>query len=231
VLDLRDKETEGHTQRVTEMTMRLARALGVSEDEIVHIGAAPSCTISARWLFLTASCKNPARLGEDEWKANAPSPGIRSSNALPGRIPAPGPRYSLLPSRALGRNRLPARSKGEEIPLAARIFAIVDVWDALLSNRPYRKGSTEEAVLATFKNMPGLISTPGLVESFIELYNRGVFDDTQTSRMTRLSGRTSKLLNEIKSNLRPVALLGGLCSHCCNLLSVLCRRMVVVSPA
>jgi HD-GYP domain-containing protein (c-di-GMP phosphodiesterase class II) len=80
--------------------------------------------------------------------------------------------------------------KAEEIPLAARIFAIVDVWDALLSNRPYRKGSTEEAVLAYIQKHAGAYFDPVLVKSFIDLYHKGVFSDTQTSFMTREAGNT-----------------------------------------
>lgn len=60
-LELRDRETEGHSQRVTEMTLRLARALGMKEEELVHVRRGLFCTISGNWVFPTASCSNPVR--------------------------------------------------------------------------------------------------------------------------------------------------------------------------
>ena len=66
-LDLRDQETEGHTLRVTEMTVQLADIMGISTTDLVHIRRGALCTISVKWVFLTASCIKPAHLSEEEW--------------------------------------------------------------------------------------------------------------------------------------------------------------------
>ncbi|MCG2787251.1 MAG: PAS domain S-box protein [Anaerolineae bacterium] len=194
VLDLRDKETEGHTQRVTEMTLRLARALGVSDEELVHIRRGALLHDIGKMAISDSILQKPGPLGEDEWKAMRLHPEYAHQMLYPIVYLRPALDIPYCHHEHWDGSGYPRGLKGEEIPLAARIFAIVDVWDALLSNRPYRKGSTEEAVLAYIQKHAGAYFDPRLVESFIDLYNRGVFNDTQTSRMTRLSGRTSEII-------------------------------------
>jgi HD-GYP domain-containing protein (c-di-GMP phosphodiesterase class II) len=71
----------------------------------------------------------------------------------------------------------PKGLKGEEIPLAARIFTVVDVWDALCSDRPYRKGSDHKDVINYLKDHSGIFFDPKIVEVFIDLLEKGEFGD------------------------------------------------------
>ena len=194
VLDLRDKETEGHTQRVTEMTIRLARALKVPEDAIVHIRRGALLHDIGKMAISDQILQKPGPLDENEWKAMRRHPEYAHEMIYPIVYLRPALDIPYCHHEHWDGSGYPRGLKAEEIPLAARIFAIVDVWDALLSNRPYRKGSTVEAVLAYIQKHAGTYFDPRLIESFIDLYHQGVFDDTQTSRMTRETGGTSDVI-------------------------------------
>lgn len=190
VLDLRDKETEGHTQRVTEMTIRLARALNVPEDEIIHIRRGALLHDIGKMAISDEILQKPGPLDENEWEQMRRHPEYAYQMLYPIIYLRPALDIPYSHHEHWDGSGYPHGLKAEEIPLAARIFAIVDVWDALLSNRPYRKGSTEEAVLAYIQKHAGAYFDPMLVKSFIDLYHEGVFNDTQTSFMTREAGNT-----------------------------------------
>jgi len=194
VLDLRDKETEGHTQRVTEMTLRLARALNVHEDEIVHIRRGALLHDIGKMAIPDGILQKPGPLSEEEWREMRLHPEYAYQMLYPVAYLRPALDIPYCHHEHWDGSGYPRGLMSDEIPLAARIFAIVDVWDALLSNRPYRKGSTEEAVLAYIQKHAGTYFDPRLVESFIELHHNGVFSDTQTSRMIRSSGRSSEII-------------------------------------
>jgi PAS domain S-box-containing protein/putative nucleotidyltransferase with HDIG domain len=189
VLDLRDKETEGHTQRVTEMTLCLARALGVPDDELVHIRRGALLHDIGKMAISDTILQKPGPLSEEEWRQMRLHPEYAYQMLHPIDYLRPALDIPYFHHEHWDGSGYPRGLKGDEIPIAARIFAIVDVWDALLSNRPYRKGSNEEAVLEYIKKHAGTYFDPRLVESFIELYECGVFNDTQTSRMTRSPGQ------------------------------------------
>ncbi len=194
VLDLRDKETEGHTQRVTEMTIRLARALNVPEDEIVHIRRGALLHDIGKMAISDGILQKPGSLDEEEWKQMRRHPEYAYEMLHPIAYLRPALDIPYCHHEHWDGSGYPRGLKGEEIPLAARIFAIVDVWDALLSNRPYRKGSTTQAVLDYIQKHAGVFFDPLLVDSFTELYRQGVFDNTQISRMTRETGSTYNII-------------------------------------
>jgi PAS domain S-box-containing protein len=195
VLDLRDKETEGHTQRVTEMTIRLARALKVPEEEIVHIRRGALLHDIGKMAIPDHILQKPGPLDEQEWEQMRRHPVYAYQMLDPIAYLRPALDIPFCHHEHWDGSGYPRGLKGEEIPLAARIFAIVDVWDALLSNRPYRKSSTVEAVLAYIQKHAGTYFDPRLVESFVALYNQGVFDDTQTSRLSRNANASSEAID------------------------------------
>jgi GAF domain-containing protein len=111
-LDLRDRETEGHSQRVTELTVQLARAAGLSDEQIAHIRARRS---PARYWETRHTRLDPAQTRQSDpggMGDYAAASRVCFWHALPDRIPAPGARHSVLPSRAMGWHRIPARSEG-----------------------------------------------------------------------------------------------------------------------
>lgn len=185
VLDLRDKETEGHTQRVTEMTVRLARALGVSEEEIIHIRRGSLLHDIGKMAIPDSILQKPGPLTEEEWVEMRRHPEYAYQMLYPIAYLRPALDIPYCHHEHWDGTGYPRGLAAEQIPLAARIFAIVDVWDALLSNRPYRKGSTEESVLEYVRKHAGLYFDPSLVQSFLELFHQGVFNDTQIYRMIR----------------------------------------------
>jgi PAS domain S-box-containing protein len=183
VLDLRDKETEGHTQRVTEITVRLARALGVSADEIVHIRRGALLHDIGKMAIPDNILQKPGPLTEDEWKEMRRHPEYAQQMLSPIVYLCSALDIPYCHHERWDGTGYPRGLKGLEIPLSARIFSIVDVWDALLSNRPYRRGCTEESVLEYLRKRSGVSFDPHLVDAFLDLHQKGIFKDTQTDQM------------------------------------------------
>lgn len=180
-LDLRDKETEGHTQRVTAMTLRLARALNVSEDDIVHIRRGALLHDIGKMGVPDHILQKPGPLDPDEWVEMRKHPDYAYQMLHPIAYLRPALDIPYCHHEHWDGGGYPRGLKAEEIPLAARIFTIVDVWDALLSNRPYRKGCTTEYVLEHLQNNAGKLFDPQLVQSFMELFHKGIFVDLEIS--------------------------------------------------
>ncbi len=174
-LDLRDKETEGHTRRVTDMTVRLARHMGQDEAALTEIRRGALLHDIGKIGVPDYILLKPGPLTDDEWVVMRKHP-IYAHEMLSGI------RYL---SRALDipychhekwdGTGYPRGLKGEQIPLAARIFAVVDVWDALSSDRPYRKAWSRERVRDYIRSLSGTHSDPQVVVAFLEL-------DEQASR-------------------------------------------------
>lgn len=168
-LELRDKETEGHSRRVTEMTLRLAREMGMLDEELLHVRRGALLHDIGKMGMPDSILLKPGPLNEEEWA-------IMRMHTIYA--------YQLLSPIAYLRPALdipychhekwdgagyPRGLKGAQIPLAARIFAIVDVWDALSSDRPYRPAWSEEKVLSYLKEQAGAHFDPRVVEKFIQL--------------------------------------------------------------
>ncbi|HEU0292330.1 MAG TPA: HD domain-containing phosphohydrolase [Anaerolineales bacterium] len=165
-LDLRDKETEGHTLRVTDMTMILARDFGFTEEELLRI----------RW---GALLHDIGKMGVPDHILLKPEPLTQEEQVVMQKHPQYA--YDLLQPIAFLQSALdipychhekwdgtgyPRGLKGEEIPMAARLFAIVDVWDALTSDRPYRPAWSREETRAHIQEQSGKYFDPRVVELF-----------------------------------------------------------------
>ncbi|HJS19245.1 MAG TPA: GAF domain-containing protein [Anaerolineales bacterium] len=168
-LELRDRETEGHTRRVTELTLRLARYMGVSDSELVNIHRGVLLHDIGKMGVPDHILKKKGKLNDEEWKEMRMHP-----------IYA----YNLLSPISYLRNALdipychhehwngggyPGGLKGEQIPLSARIFSVVDIWDALLTDRPYRKAWPENKVINYIKEVAGTILDPHVVDVFFRM--------------------------------------------------------------
>ena len=115
-LDLRDKETEGHTKRVTEMTIRLAHAIGLHEKEILHIQRGALLHDIGKMGVPDSILLKPDKLTEEEWEIMRKHPVFAYEYALTHLLLAPCARYPLLSPRKMGRQRLPARTQGRGDP-------------------------------------------------------------------------------------------------------------------
>ncbi len=168
-LDLRDRETEGHTQRVTELTLRLARAMGLPEKELVHIRRG-------------ALLHDIGKIAVPDQILSKPGPFTTDERAIMNQHPVHA-REFLAPIAYL-RPALdipychherwdgwgyPRGLKGEAIPLAARLFAVVDVYDALWSDRPYRPAWPETQVCEYLRDQAGKQFDPEAVRVFLEM--------------------------------------------------------------
>jgi putative nucleotidyltransferase with HDIG domain len=137
-LDLRDKETEGHTQRVTELTMELARTFGFGEAELVHIRRGALLHDIGKMGVPDNILLKEGKLTDEEWGVMRQHPLFARDMLLPIHYLRPALDIPMFHHERWDGSGYPCGLKGEEIPLTARIFAVVDVWDALTSDRPYR---------------------------------------------------------------------------------------------
>lgn len=167
-LDYRDKETEGHSQRVTDITVRIAKAMGMRDDELVHVRRGALLHDIGKLGVPDNILLKPGKLTEGEWdimKKHAviafellsPIPFLRAAIDIP-----------YCHHERWDGTGYPRGLKGEQIPLAARIFAVVDVWDALSSDRPYRPAWPEEEVLEHIRMSAGSHFDPEVVRVFLE---------------------------------------------------------------
>ncbi len=137
-LDLRDRETEGHTQRVTELTVQLARLMGLDEDALANIRRGALLHDIGKMGIPDAILNKPGPLTDEEWEIMRQHPVFAKTliSSIEYLRPAVDIPYSH--HERWDGTGYPLGLKGEAIPLPARIFAVVDVWDALRSDRPYR---------------------------------------------------------------------------------------------
>jgi putative nucleotidyltransferase with HDIG domain len=168
-LDLRDKETEGHTQRVAELALRLARAMGMRDEEMVHARRGALLHDIGKMGIPDSILLKPGPLSDDEWAIMKKHP-VYAYELL---SPIPYLRLALdIPychHEKWDGTGYPRGLKGQEIPLAARIFAVVDVWDALTSDRPYRKAWPEDKARQHIRDQAGKHFEPRIVEAFLAL--------------------------------------------------------------
>lgn len=177
-LDLRDKETEGHTLRVADMAVNFALYLGVSEDKIVHILRGSLLHDIGKVAVPDAILLKPGKLTEEEWEIMRQHPmhAYELLSHIDYLTPALDiPQYHHEKWDGTG---YPYGLKGEAIPLAARLFALVDVFDALSSDRPYRNAWSRVDVLAYLSEQAGQHFDPDLVEAFLDFIETYEIDQT-----------------------------------------------------
>jgi PAS domain S-box-containing protein len=166
-LDLRDNETEGHTQRVKEMTLRLARAMEFPEDELIQIQRGALLHDIGKMGVPDGILLNPGPLSDQEWIVMRGHPRLAFELLSPIAYLRPAIDIPYAHHERWDGSGYPRGLKGKEIPRAARTFAIVDVWDALRSDRPYRAGWPEEKVIAYLGTLSGTHFDPEVVEAFL----------------------------------------------------------------
>ncbi len=168
-LDLRDKDTEGHTQRVTRMTLRLAQMLSVNQAEWEHIRRGALLHDVGKMAIPDNILLKPGPLTSDEWEVMHKHPQyayemIASIPYLRHALDIP-----LSHHEKWDGNGYPRGLSGEQIPLSARIFAIVDVWDALSSDRPYRLAWPSEKVRQYLEEQSGKQFDPYILKIFFQV--------------------------------------------------------------
>jgi putative nucleotidyltransferase with HDIG domain len=165
-LDMRDKETEGHTQRVTELTEQLARAMGLSRSELVHIRRGSLLHDIGKMAIPDHILLKPGPLTSDEWVIMRQHPVYAFEMLLPINYLRPALDIPYCHHEKWDGSGYPRGLVAEQIPLAARLFAVVDVWDALRSDRPYRPAWPAERVRAHMREQSGKHFDPRALECF-----------------------------------------------------------------
>ena len=173
-LDMRDKETEGHTQRVTTLTERLARSMGVGDEELVHIRRGALLHDIGKMAIPDGILLKPGPLTDDERELIKKHPvyAFEMLDKIKFLRPAIDiPHYHHEKWDGTG---YPVGLRGEDIPFAARIFPVIDVYDALVSNRPYRKALPPEDVREYIKADLGKHFDPQVVDAFMQMDDMSV---------------------------------------------------------
>ena len=168
-MDLRDHETEGHTQRVTELTERLAKTMGVRDEDIVHMRRGALLHDMGKVGIPDNVLLKPGTLNEEEWAIMKQHPRYAFDMLSPIEFLKQALDIPYCHHEKWDGTGYPRGLKNEQIPLAARIFAIVDVWDALRSDRPYRSAWSKEKTLNHIKSLSGTHFEPRIVELFLEM--------------------------------------------------------------
>jgi response regulator RpfG family c-di-GMP phosphodiesterase len=168
-LELRDIETHGHSQRVTSTTLRLARAMGMSDDDLIHVRRGALLHDVGKMGIPDSILHKPGPLTEDEWEIMRLHPVHAFKALMPIGFLRPAIDIPYCHHEKWDGSGYPRGLKGEQIPLAARVFAIVDVWDALQSDRPYRKAWPKEQALNHICSEAGSHFDPAVVETFMRI--------------------------------------------------------------
>lgn len=172
-LELRDFEPQGHTMRVTEYTVEFAHLVGVPDADLVHIRRGALLHDVGKMGIPDQILLKTESLNDDEWVVMRQHPLIGYQFLSEVEILKPAldiPHYHHERWDGAG---YPDGLKGEQIPFAARLFSVVDVWDTLRSDRPYRKGWADEKVRQFIGDVAGRQFDPDLAEKFLKLLEGG----------------------------------------------------------
>jgi putative nucleotidyltransferase with HDIG domain len=168
-LEIRDKEMEGHSPRVTQLTLRLARACGLRGQDLDSIYRGALLHDIGKMAIPDAILSKKTSLDDEEWTVMRTHPKIAIDMLSAIAFLQPALVVPAYHHERWNGEGYPAGLRGEEIPISARIFSVVDVWDALLSDRPYRAAWTKQQALQYIKDQSGKQFDPAVVERFIAL--------------------------------------------------------------
>ncbi len=168
-MDLRDKETEGHTLRVTDLSVKLARNMGINEGELLFIRRGALLHDIGKLGVPDSILHKTSSLTDEEWKIMRQHPQFAYDMLYPIEYLRPALDIPYCHHEKFDGSGYPRGLKGEQIPLSARIFAIVDVWDAITSDRPYRPAWDKEKALEYIKSESGKHFGPKVVEAFLKM--------------------------------------------------------------
>ncbi|MBI5952896.1 MAG: GAF domain-containing protein [Chloroflexi bacterium] len=172
-LDLRDHETEGHTLRVTELTLKLARAMRVSESQLIAIRRGALLHDIGKMGVPDSILLKEGELTDEEWVVMRQHPQFARDMLLPIAYLKDALDIPYCHHEKWDGTGYPQGLKGDHIPIAARIFAVVDVWDALTNDRTYRKKWTKQKARKYLRDESGKHFDPQIVEIFLKYIENG----------------------------------------------------------
>jgi PAS domain S-box-containing protein/putative nucleotidyltransferase with HDIG domain len=171
-LDLRDSETEGHSQRVAETTVRVAREMGMTEEELVHVRRGALLHDIGKMSIHDSVLFKEGPLTDEERERMHHHPENAFNLLYPIKYLRPALDIPYCHHERWDGTGYPRGLKGEQIPLAARIFTIVDTWDALMTSRRYREAWSPEKVRDHIQSLAGTHFDPRIVDVFLKMVSR-----------------------------------------------------------
>lgn len=167
-LEMRDRETQGHAARVAEMTVRLAREAGIPDKELVHVRRGALLHDIGKMGIPDSILLKPGPLTDEEWAVMRQHPVYAYDLLSPVEFLRPALDIPYCHHERWDGAGYPRGLKGEQIPLSARVFAVVDTWDALSFERPYRSAWPPDRVRKFLEEHAGLNYDPRVVRLFLE---------------------------------------------------------------
>ena len=171
-LELRDQETEGHSERVTEITLELAQKMGIKEEQLIHIYRGSLLHDIGKMGVSDTILLKPESLDDREWEIMRQHPQYAYDLLASIGYLKPALSIPYCHHEKYNGSGYPRGLKGEEIPLEARIFSFFFVYDALTSDRPYRLAWSKKDALEFIKKESGTHFDPQVVKMFLELINK-----------------------------------------------------------
>lgn len=171
-LDLRNEETKGHTDRVINLMNKTATAAGISEEKLVHIRRGCLLHDIGKMGVPDRILNKPGPLSDEEWQIMRNHPIYAFEMLKDIQFLAPALPIPYCHHEKWDGTGYPRGLKGEEIPIEARIFALVDVWDALISDRVYRKALSKEEAIKIMHEGIGTHFDPGISKIFLDIVNK-----------------------------------------------------------
>jgi HD-GYP domain-containing protein (c-di-GMP phosphodiesterase class II) len=168
-MEIRDEETEGHLERVRDLTIELAKAVGMNADELANIRRGALLHDIGKLGVPDGILLKTGKLTEEEFMVMRKHPQMAYDMLFPIEYIRPSIDIPYCHHEKWDGTGYPRGLKGKDIPFAARLFAVIDVWDALRSNRPYRSSLPEEKVISHLRFKAGTQFDPEAVELFIQM--------------------------------------------------------------
>ena len=173
VLEYRDRETEGHSRRLVELSTRLATALGLGAEEIDHLRRGALLHDIGKLAIPDEILLKPGALNDAERRMMQQHPAYAKQMLSQVSFLQPSIDVAYSHHERWDGLGYPEGLKGEAIPFSGRIFAVVDQWDALTSDRPYRNAWSREKVIAYLQENAGRIYDPKIVDAFLTIISEG----------------------------------------------------------
>ncbi len=169
ILDMRDKETEGHNRRVTSLMVRLAKHVGMDEEEALYAKWGAQLHDIGKMAIPDEILHKRGPLDVEEWVEIRRHPGIAYEMLAPIAFVGSAIDVAYCHHEKWDGTGYPRALRGSAIPYAARLFAVIDVYDALCSDRSYREGWSEQRVREYLQTQAGSHFDPKVVEAFLEM--------------------------------------------------------------
>ena len=169
ILDMRDKETEGHSERVTDMMVRLAQHLGMNDEEVMLARWGAWLHDIGKMAVPDRILRKPGPLTDEEWDIMRQHTTLAYEMLTPIKFLGPAIDIPHSHHEKWDGSGYPCGLKGEDIPRMARLFAVIDVYDALTSDRPYREAWPADKVIAYLREQAGTHFDPSAVAVFLEM--------------------------------------------------------------